>query len=228
MEEKSTGTNPKAMLGPILEIATTVIRDPASFFRQMPKFGGYTDPLIFAVVMGAVAGIVNAVLSPLGPYHFSLSMAIGTIIVTPIVTGILSFVFGGILFLIWQLMGSKHPYEVSYRCVAYALAITPITSILNFIPYLGILVSLAWTAFIYVHASVEVHGIKPKTAWMVFGVLFALLAICSVSMQHTARSVQHKVESLGKSLGDIDKMKPEQAGQAVGEFLKGMEKGINK
>jgi hypothetical protein len=36
------------------------------------------------------------------------------------------------------------------------------------------------------------------------------------------------MDSVGDKLGEIEKMKPEQAGQAVGEFLKGMQKGIDK
>jgi hypothetical protein len=47
-------------------------------------------------------------------------------------------------------------------------------------------------------------------------------------MQHTARSFQHRMESMGKGLGDIQKMKPEEAGKAVGEFMKGMQKGMDK
>ena len=133
-----------------------------------------------------------------------------------------------ILFVIWRLLGSQQSYEVSFRCAAYALAITPITAAIDFIPYLGVVVGLAWTAFIFVCASVEVHGTEPKIAWIVFGAILAILAFGSVSMQHSARSFQHKMENMGKGLGDIEKMKPEQAGQALGEFLKGMQKGIKK
>jgi hypothetical protein len=77
-------------------------------------------------------------------------------------------------------------------------------------------------------ASVEVHGTPPKIAWIVFGAICAILALGSVSMQHTARTFRHKMDSMGKGLGDIEKMKPEEAGQAVGKFLKGMQKGMDK
>ncbi len=229
MEENNSGIAPKAILGSVIEIVKAVILDPASFYRQMPRSGGYADPLIFAVVMGAAAGIVRAVLSPLvSTGHGFFAMALGMIIVTPILTGLFSFVGAAILFMIWQLMGSQQSYEVSYRCAAYALAIIPFTVAIDFIPYLGVVVSLAWTAFIFVCASVELHGIKPKTAWIVFGALFVILAFGSVSLQRSARSFQHKMDSVGEKLGEIEKMQPEQAGQAVGEFLKGMQKGIDK
>jgi len=137
-------------------------------------------------------------------------------------------VVAAILYVIWRFLGSQQPYEVSFRCAAYALAISPITAALSFIPYLGIIAGLAWTAYILVCASVEVHGTELKIAWIVFGVIFAILAIGSVSMQHSARNFQYKLESMGKGLGDIDKMKPEEAGKALGEFMKGMQQGIEK
>jgi hypothetical protein len=36
------------------------------------------------------------------------------------------------------------------------------------------------------------------------------------------------MESMGKGLGDIEKMKPDEAGQAVGKFLKGVQQGMDK
>jgi hypothetical protein len=179
--------------------------------------------------MGVAAGIVRVVLSLLG---FSLAkffmLFLTTVIITPILTGLFAFVAAAILFVIWQLLGSRQSYEVSFRCAAYALAITPVTAVLNFIPYLGVVAGLAWMAYILVCASVEVHGTEPKIAWIVFGAICAILALGSVSMQHTARSFQHRMESMGKGLGDIQKMKPEEAGKAVGEFMKGMQKGMDK
>ena len=229
MEEKKPAADPKAMLVSIIGIFQAVIIAPASFYRQMPTSGGYADPLIFAVVMGVAAGIVRTVVSLLG-FSFAkfFMLFLAGVIITPIFTALFTFVAAAILFVIWQLMGSRQSYEVSFRCAAYALAISPITAVFNFIPYLGIVASLAWMAYILVCASVEVHGTEPKIAWIVFGAICAILALGSVSMQHTARSFQHKMESMGKGLGDIEKMKPDEAGQAVGKFLKGVQQGMDK
>jgi hypothetical protein len=225
VEHKNSGIDPKAVLNSVIETFKAVIVDPASFYRQMPRAGGYSHPLIFAVSMGLASGIVKAVLSPLGlTFHGSFAMALGVMVLAPIMVGLFSFVVAAVLFLIWQLMGSHQSYEVSYRCAAYALAISPITTAIGLIPYLGAVVALAWTAFIYVCASVELHGIKSKTAWMVFGAIFAVLSFCSISLEHSTRSFHHKMDAIGKKLGELKKMKPEQAGQAVGEFLKGMDK----
>jgi len=229
MEEKKPAADPKAMLGSIMEIFQGVVRAPASFYRQMPLSGGYTDPLIFAAVMGIAAGIVRIVLGLLG-FSFSkfFMLFLTGLIISPILTALCTFVTAAILFVIWQLMGSRQSYEVSFRCAAYALAISPVVAALNFIPYLGIVAGLGWMAYILVCASVEVHGTEPKIAWIVFGAICGILALGAVSVQHTARSFQHRMESMGKGLGNIEKMKPEEAGQKLGEFLKGMQKGMDK
>ncbi len=134
-----------------------------------------------------------------------------------------------ILFVIWQLLGSQQSYEVSFRCAAYALAISPITAALDFIPYLGVVVGLAWMAYILVCASVEVHGTEPKICldrlWRL-SVPFLRSALFRCSTPREAFSIEWR--ELGKRLGEIEKMKPEEAGQAVGEFLKGMQKGMDK
>ncbi len=229
MEEKKPAADPKAILVSIMGIFQAVISAPASFYRQMPTSGGYADPLIFAVVMGVAAGIVRIVVSLPG-FSFAkvFMLFLAGVIITPILTGLFTFVAAAILFVIWQLMGSRQSYEVSFRCVAYALAISPVTAALNFIPYLGIIAGLAWMAYILVCASVEVHGTEPRIAWIVLGAVCAILALGSVSMQHTARSFRHRIESMGRGLGDIEKRKPEEAGQAVGKFLKGVQKGMDK
>jgi hypothetical protein len=229
MEEKRLAADPKAMFGSIIEICKAVIIAPASFFRQMSTSGGYADPLVFAAVMGLAAGIIRVVVSLLG-FSFGkfFMLLLTSLILTPILTGLFTFIAAGVLFVIWHLMGSRQNYEASFRCAAYALAITPITAVLNFIPYLGVVVGLAWMAYILVCASVEVHGTEPKIAWIVFGAICAILALGSVTMQHTARSFQHRMEGMGKGLSDIEKMPPEEAGKKVGEFLKGMQKGIDK
>lgn len=229
MEENKPAIDPKAMLGSIIETFQAVIVAPTSFFRRMPSSGGYVDPFIFAVVAGLAAGIVSIVLSlPWLSFSKFFMLLLTQLILFPILIGLFNFVTAAILFVIWQLMGSRQSYEVSFRCAAYSLAIAPITAALGLIPYLGVVAGLAWMAYILVCASVEVHGTELKLSWIVFGGLCAIIALGVVSVQHSARSFQHRMDKIGKPLGDIEKMKPEDAGQAVGKFLKGMQKGMDK
>ncbi len=75
-----------------------------------------------------------------------------------------------------------------------------------------------------VNASTEVHAVQTKLAWIVFGAICVVLALTSVSSRLAARRIANSVNSLN-SLQNIDNMKPEEAGQAMGEFLKGLQKG---
>ena len=110
------------------QTAVNIITKPAEFFQEMPKSGGFLEPLVFAVIMGFISGIIQAILSfiGLGPgagygggiHGFSM------IIFMPIAAAIGSFIGGAILFIIWKLMGSQEDYEAAYRCGAYLMALS--------------------------------------------------------------------------------------------------------
>jgi hypothetical protein len=210
----------------ILGTAVKVITNPAGFYRDMPKTGGLIEPLIFAVVLGLVSGVITAILSifSLGSAA-SFWMGLAYIILNPIMAAIGSFIGAAIIFIIWKIMGSQEPYETAYRCVAYASAITPITVLLQIIPYLGSILGLAWGLYLMVVASTEVHKILKQTALRVFGIIFILLAIGLTYSQCKARKYQKSMEQFS---GDMKNMTPEEAGKAVQDFMKGMKEDAEK
>ena len=212
-----------------LNTAIAVITNPIGFFRTMPKTGGLVEPLIFLVLIGAVSGILQAILSifGVGPAA-SFFMGLAFIVIAPIATALFSFVSGAILYIIWKLMGSQEPFETAFRCGAYAAAISPLTTLLGVIPYLGSLLGLGWMTYLLVTASVEVYQIVAKKAWMVFGIIAALLALSSISSQIAVRRTTSALDQFQKSMKQTENMTPEEAGKKMGEFLKGMEKGAGK
>ena len=116
-----------------------ILTKPAEFFKTMPKTGGFLEPLIFALIMGIIAGIIHAIISMFGLSYIGRSFleSLGLIIFIPLAVIIASFIGAAIMFLIWKLMGSQENYEVSYRCVAYLMVLSPVTAILGIIPYAG-------------------------------------------------------------------------------------------
>ncbi|MCK7507035.1 MAG: hypothetical protein MZV70_25240 [Desulfobacterales bacterium] len=48
------------------QTAVNVVTKPAEFFQGMPKTGGFLEPLVFAVIMGLIAGIIQAILGFVG------------------------------------------------------------------------------------------------------------------------------------------------------------------
>ena len=226
MEEKTSGVDLQGYSARYIEIVQKVIMAPGAFYREMPLEGGLVDPIIFMAVMGALAGVLRAVLGVFGlGIAGSFAAALLSIIIVPVFSVIFGFIGAGVLFVIWKAMGSRHSFEVSFRCIAYATAISPVTAVFNVIPYIGAVLGLLWMTYILVNASTEVHRIAPKLAWIVFGAICAVFSITSISAQMTARNMQRRLGALQNQMGQINQMDPEQAGKALGEFMKGVQKG---
>ena len=212
----------------IPQTAIKVITTPQAFFREMPKTGGFLDPLVFMVVMGVISGIIQAVLMVVGLHPMAgIAMALSSIIFYPIMIVIGGFIGAAIMFVIWKLMGSQESYETAYRCTAYIGALTPITTILGIIPYAGSAIGLVITLFYIVTASVEVHKIPSQKAWIVFGIIAAVLILFSISAQFAARRMARQVEETAKEWqkqSEEMKKQAEQAGKAAEQWQKEMEK----
>ncbi len=161
------------------EKAIIVITNPAGFFQSMEKTGGYMEPLAFAVIMGGVAGVIQAIMGIFGLGAGFINGFV-SIIKMPIIAGVGSFIGAAILFVIWKFMGSVWDYEVSYRSCAYMMALWPITAIVSIIPYAGMVINTALALFYTVMASVHVHRLPAEKAWLVFGIIFAVLLLLSL------------------------------------------------
>ena len=218
------------MMNSILEDVRKVITNPVDFYRRMTKTGGFGDPIIFVLVMAVASAILLGFFALLGVGRMggAMAMGFGGIIVLPIMFFIFSFIGAGIMFVIWKLMGSQESFEVSYRCVAYASAIYPITALAGLIPYLGSIISVAWWMYLMITASTEVHQVAQKTAYMVLGILSAFLILTNLSSEMAARRMAPELEKLGGTLEKLEDMSPEEAGEAVGKFLKGLEKATKE
>jgi hypothetical protein len=209
----------------ILNTAIAVITKPAEFFRGMAKSGGFGEPLVFLVVMGVIGGVIRALL---GVFHLgmvgSTVMALASIVIVPIAVLIFGFIGAAILFVIWKVMGSNESYETAYRCTAFAAAISPITAVLDIIPFVGGLIGTAWMLFLLVNASVEVHKIAAKTAWMVFGIIAVILATMSTCSQLAARRMKKEMGNWEQQFGKPgQETTPEDMGKAAAAMMKAMQ-----
>jgi len=214
----------------IPNIMVKIITNPVGFYREMPKDGGFIEPLIFMICMGVISGIIHAVLAlfGIGPMG-SFIMALASIIIVPVLVVIFGFAGGLILFIIWKIMGSQESFETAYRCGAYASGITPITGFLNIIPYVGAVIGLIWMTLLMIIASTEVHNVNKNTALIVFGIICLIFAVASVSSRCAQRRVQNAAEKWEKRIGkDLEDMTPEEAGKAMGNFLKGLQESTGK
>lgn len=199
----------KSMVDAIVTNAKMVITNPVEFFRTMPKTGGFGDPIVFAVVIGVVVGLIQAVIGFVTLPGVAKFAALGAVIMAPIFAVIGSFIGGAILFVIWKVLGSNEEFETAYRCGVYSYAIAPITVLAGLIPYVGGLVGALWGLYLVVTASVEVHKIAAKTAWTVFGIIVGLFLVmgfgCRMAARKVASGAQAWQQEMQKATREMEK-----------------------
>ncbi|MFO7570030.1 MAG: YIP1 family protein [Smithellaceae bacterium] len=190
------------------QTAIKVVTKPAEFFRGMPKTGGFLEPLIFAVIMGVVAGVIQVVWGYVaGGYGHPMTGGLRAIIAVPIAVAIFSFLVAAILYVIWKMMGSQENYETAFRCCAYLAALMPVTSILGFIPYVGVILNMGIFAFYLVTVSIHVHHLPSQKAWLVFGIIALILALLLVSAERQGRRMMSKGQPWQTMGEDMDELR---------------------
>ncbi len=208
----------------IPQTAMRVLTTPSEFFKEMPKTGGFVEPLVFMVAMGVVAGLLRSIFSVLRlQVGAGMAMGLGSVILLPIMIGIFGFVGAAILFLIWKLTGSKESYETAYRCGAYIGVLTPISVLLHLIPFVGAAVSVLLMTFFLVTASVAVHNIPSRKAWLVFGIIGGLLVLFNVSAELAARRFARHAAEYKKQAEEL-RMQTEQFRKQAEEASRAMRK----
>lgn len=213
--------------GDMLNTFIAVLREPAKFFSGMPQTGGIGHPLSFMVVMGVISGSVRALLGLSGLLPgMGIAMALGAIILAPIFITIFGFIGTAILFIIWKILGSERDFETAYRCVAYGSAISPVTQVLMAIPYLGVLLALAWWTLILVQASTKVHRIRQGVATTVFVIFAVLMAGFSIRAQFAARRMENALRNA--QLNDRDAKDRAKAMQQLDKLFEKMGKAAQQ
>jgi hypothetical protein len=203
-EDQHAASGGQIDLESIPQIAINVITNPAGFYQNMKKGGGYVEPLVFMVALSVAAGVLSAVLSVAG-FGVATAMTAGLIaaILVPIFVIIFSFIGAGIAYVIWKLMGSEESFETAFRCVAYTAAIAPINAVLGVIPYLGSIVTALWPMALLAIASIHVHRRSTQVSWAVFGVLGILLALMGISNERASRQVADEMQDLKQMMEEV-------------------------
>jgi hypothetical protein len=209
----------------LMKTAVKIITSPTTFFREMPKCGGFSGPFAFLVMMGVINGLVTAALGMfdmasnpifstgmtmvyivLYPFAelshtpiLSTGMAVASIILYPLAYAVLGFAGAGLAYAVWKIMGSRESYETTYCCVAFLAAFMPLTTLLLAIPYAGLLVSVVLLTWLYVLISREVHGIKAARAWVVFGLIGLVLFFMGLGADIRAQDINKTMALLNAS-----------------------------
>jgi hypothetical protein len=213
----------------IIELAKKIITEPREFFEQMPRHGGYSEPLIFITVMGGIAGLIAAALSFVSSGHLgSMSFGMTSIILLPVVAIVGCYIASAIMFVIWKLMGSREDYEASFRCVAYSYVIIPVVVLASVIPYVGTLLANLWWFWLVYIATLTVHKLESQKSAIVLGIIAAVLLIANLAGEKTQREFEQRHNEFNEQMSEIQNMSPEELGEAAGEFLKGLQKSAEE
>jgi len=100
----------------------------------------------------------------------------------------------------------------------------PVTTVIALIPYAGGAIGVLIGIYYLVHASIETHGIPSRKAWLVFGIIAAVLVIFQISAQTAARRARHNLEKATESWKETS----EQMQKAAEEMQKQMQKDMGK
>jgi hypothetical protein len=166
--------------------------NPKSYFSTMKTAGGMTEPLIKAVIYGAVAGAIAFLWSILKFGAVTggiLGGGIGIMVfIWYIIASIIGLFIGGVIvMIISSICKGSTDFESNVRVTAALMVVMPITAILaftgHFSLYLGMIVGLAVNIFalwLLYNALIETLKAKPETTKIVMYILIAVFVLFSL------------------------------------------------
>ena len=198
-----------------------VLVNPKSYFSTMKTSGGMAEPLIKAVIYGAIAGILRIIwgLLSIGGLGGIFGGAIGVMgFIWSVIAAVIGLFIGAVILLvISSICKGTTDFEANTRVVAATMVIMPISALLGFTDginmYLGGIISLAVNIFalwLMYNGLVEALKSKPETTKIVMYVLVALFVILMLVGFSTRRRAARFMQEFNSSdfteqLKDIQK-----------------------
>ncbi|HLN56544.1 MAG TPA: YIP1 family protein [Bacteroidales bacterium] len=160
-----------------------------NYFSTMKTAGGMTEPLIKAVIYGAIAGVFTFLWSVLhvGPLTGGLfGGAIGVMaFIWAVIGAVIGLFIGGVIVLVLSaICKGNTDFEANVRVTAAVMIVMPISAALGFLSginlYLGTFVTLAVNIFalwLTYKGLVQALKAKPDTARIVLYVCIAIFVL---------------------------------------------------
>lgn len=170
-----------------------ILLDPAKVFRNMPRQGGFSDPLLFMACVGLIAGVLKILVT----FYFmangaqvTLLGALSPIVTMPITVIALGYIGAFLLSVIMRITGCDDDLELALRVTSYLSIIAPIAIVVLPIPYVGNLLVFGILAYLLVAAGIEVYQLSGNNAWLVFGLSIGVLALLSLGSEIVTRHAE--------------------------------------
>jgi hypothetical protein len=187
-----------------------VLVNPKSYFSTMKTSGGMSEPLIKAVIYGAVAGAIAFIWSLLkigamSGFGSTLSIMVFIWLIIAAIIGL--FIGAVILLVISSICKGSTDFEANLRVSAALLVIMPINAFLGFAGhlnlYFGVIVSLAvglYALWMLYNGLVEALKTNPETTKIVSYILIAIFALFTL----LGIGAKRKAEQLMKDFNNTD------------------------
>lgn len=223
-----------------IEDSKNVLIAPKEYFTSMAKEGGLGEPIIKALIYGALAGVISMIwsIAGFGAMGGALGGAIGggigiMILVWAIIGAIIGLFIGGVIVLVISaICGGSTDFEANVRVTASMMVLSPINAVLGILAgihfSIGALVSLLvslYGLYLLYQALVNALGAKEGSAKVVSIVLAVIPALILASTLVCARAVTSTADSWKKQMettGNKDAMKK------LDQFRKQMEEAAKK
>jgi len=181
-----------------LKESKDVLISPKSYFSTMKTTGGIVEPLIKALIYGAVAGIIGFIWYLLHIGGGMVGGAIGIMILVWTFIGAVIGLFIGavVLLIISAICKGSTDFEANTRVTAAVMVVLPISALLGFVSGLnttaGVIVSLAvniFSLYLLYHGLIEALKAKPgsvRIVMLVIAVLVALIMLLGIGAKKRA------------------------------------------
>jgi hypothetical protein len=190
----------------LIKESKDVLVNPKSYFSTMKISGGMTEPLIKAVIYGAIAGAIGFLwgLLKIGAVTGGLfGGAVGIVaFIWSIVGAIIGLFIGGVILLvISSICKGNTDFEANVRVTAAVMVVLPISALLGFAGginlYLGSIVSIAVSVFslwLLYNGLIEALKSKPETTKIVMYVLVAVFVLIMLAGLGAKRKASHLMD----------------------------------
>jgi len=176
----------------LIKESKDVLKDPKTYFSTMRTTGGIAEPLIKALIYGAVAGIIAFIWSLFkigGASSSLLGGAAGFVaIIWYIVAAVIGLFIGAVILLVVSaICKGSTDFESNIRVTAAAMVMMPISALLGFITglsiTLGSIVGLAvslYGLYLLYHGLTQTLKADTGTSKIVVLILAALLILFTI------------------------------------------------
>lgn len=166
-----------------------VLVSPKSYFSTMKSSGGMTDPLIKAVIYGAVTGVLAFLWNVTGIGVVSSGIFGGAVGVMAFIWSVIAAVIGlfigaVVMLIISSICKGSTDFEANMRVTAAIMVMMPISAFFGFAGhlsfYFGVIISLAVQIYaIWLIYNGLVYALKasPETSKIVTYILIAIFVI---------------------------------------------------